>query len=198
MLSKARESLIHDMEELKMLKGWRIEVVFDGFGRPTSGPLADTLGGTEKVTPSEQEASKKVTDYGVRVVYSGVGTSADAYIESRCLEAKSITDGKTTGSLIVTSDDSMIRLSALNAGAVCMSAGRFIDELKAIKKATEFRVEVAVAKANGHEVRPSQLQGTALPNFFRNSAVIVEDRRSKRKAYNSDQHPREMKGEDVS
>jgi hypothetical protein len=185
-----------------MLKGWRIEVVFDGFGRPTVGPLGDAPGGSEvngKVSKSDQEASKKVTDYGVRIVYSGVGASADAYIESRCLEAKTVTDGKTTGSLIIASDDSMIRCAAVNAGAVCMSAGRFIDELKAIKRATEFRVEVAVAKANGHEIRPSQLQGSAMPNFFRNSAVIVEDKRNKRKNDTIGQIPPDscIQGEDV-
>lgn len=194
LLSKAREYLIHDMEELKMLKGWRIEIVFDGFGRPTSGPLADTPStsdGLGKVRKSDQEASKKVTDYGVRVVFSGVGASADAYIESRCLEAKTVTDGKTTGSLIIASDDTMIRVAAVNAGAVCMSAGRLIDELKAIKRATEFRVEFAVAKANGHEIRPSQLQGTTMPNFFRNSAVIIQDKRNKRNGItkNGGDHP---------
>ena len=36
-LSRARNMLISDLEELKVVKGWRIEVVFDGRFRSTKG-----------------------------------------------------------------------------------------------------------------------------------------------------------------
>lgn len=186
MVSKARELLIHDMEELRALKGWRLEVVFDGFGRNTNGPLGDGPGSQkirERISKPDQQASKTVTDNNVRIVYSGAGTSADGYIEKRCFEAKEVTEGKLTGSLIVVSDDNMIRTAACNAGALCMSSGRMVDELKALRKATMYRVEAAVAKANGHDVRPAQLQGKATPNAFLKGRgnVIIEDKRSKPK-----------------
>ncbi len=188
MTSKAREMLIHDMEEMRALKGWRIEVVFDGYGRNVNNGamLGDGPGSQstrDKISKLDQEASKKVTDNGVRVVYSGAGTSADGYIEQRCFEAKKVTEGKLTGSLIVATDDSLIRNAAVNGGALCMSSGRMVDELKALRKATLFRVEAAVAKANGHDVRPAQLHGKVMPNtFLRGSGnVIVEDKRNKPK-----------------
>lgn len=184
MISKARDMLIHDMEELRALKGWRIEIVFDGFGRAVNGPLGDGPGSKmirERISKSDQQASKDVTTNGVRVVYSGAGTSADGYIEKRCFDAKQVTDGKLTGSLIVASDDNMIRNVACNAGALCMSADRMVDELKALRKATMYRVEVAVAKVNGHDVRPAKLLGKPLPNMFVRGSqnVIIEDKRNK-------------------
>ncbi len=36
---KARNLLVQDLEALSSVKGWRIEVVFDGAGRSTTGPL---------------------------------------------------------------------------------------------------------------------------------------------------------------
>lgn len=184
MISKARETLIHDMEELRALKGWRIEVVFDGFGKQTQGSLGDAPGSSivrERISKSDEQASKKVTDNGVRVVYSGAGTSADGYIESRCFDAKKVTEGKLTGSLIIATDDNAIRFAAVNAGALCMSAGRMIDELKALRKATMYRVEIAISKANGHDLRPPQLQGRPLPNTLGRGNLIVEDKRSRTK-----------------
>ncbi len=188
MTSKARDMLIHDMEEMRALKGWRIEIVFDGFGRITGNGvlLGDAPGSAStrgRITKSEEQASKDVTPNGVRVVYSGAGTSADGYIEQRCFEAKKVTDGKLTGSLIVATDDNMIRSVARNAGALCMSSGRMVDELRALRKATMYRVEAAVAKANGHAARPAKLHGKVLPNtFLRGSGnVIIEDKRNKPK-----------------
>lgn len=188
MLSKARNMLIHDMEELRALKRWRIEVVFDGYGRNINGPLGDPLGSKisdnanthsrENISKSDQEASKKVTSNGVRVVYSGAGMSADSYIEGRCFAAKKVTDGKLTSSLIIATDDNLIRSVGSSAGAVCMSADRLIDELRALRKATMYRVEVAVAKANGHAVRPHQLIGKAMPN---RGSIIIEDKRNRPK-----------------
>ena len=181
-LQKARDTLIYDLEELRALKGWRIEVIFDGFGRSTTGQLGDDPGGSKKnvmVSKPDQQAQKKVTEHGVRVVYSGVGMSADGYIEERCMEAKKITEGKITGSLIVASDDNMIRTVATSAGAICMSADRMVTELKSLRKATMYRVEAAVAQANGHEIRPSQIQGKAMPNRFR--SAIIEDKRERKK-----------------
>ena len=186
MTSKARDTLIHDMEEMRALKGWRIEIVFDGFGRNTNGALGDgpgSQGTREKITKADEEASKDVTLNGVRIVYSGAGTSADGYIEQRCFEAKKVTDGKLTGSLIVATDDNMIRNAACNAGALCMSSGRMVDELKALRKATMYRVEAAVAKANGHAPRPAKLHGTIMPNTFGRGSgnVIIEDKRNRPK-----------------
>jgi predicted RNA-binding protein with PIN domain len=185
MTSKARETLIHDMEELRALKGWRIEVVFDGFGKPTQGPLGDAPGSSQsrdRISKSDEQASKKVTENGVRIVYSGAGTSADGYIESRCFNAKKVTEGKLSGSLIVATDDNAIRFAAANAGALCMSAGRMVDELKALRKATMYRVEIAVSKANGHDPRPfKKLQGNSVPNSLGRGNVIVEDKRNRPK-----------------
>lgn len=189
MMSKARETLIHDMEEMRVLKGWRIEVVFDGFGRNINGPLGDGAGSSatrSKISKVDSSASKKVTDYGVRVVYSGAGTSADGYIESRCFAAKQVTDGKMTGSLIVASDDNMIRVAAVNSGAMCMSAGHMVNELKSLRKATSFRVEAAVAKVNGHSIRPAQLHGKVMPGAISRGSIIIEDKRNRPKKKKSE------------
>jgi len=183
MVSKAREMIIHDLEELRTLKGWRIEVVFDGFGKSTNGPLGDGPGSKMKrdqISKVDEIASKKVTNHGVRIVFSGVGTSADGYIESRCFEAKKVTDGKLTSSLIVATNDNMIRSVGVNAGAICMSADRLVDELKAVRASTLNRVEVAVAKANGHAVRPPKLRDTVMSTGLTRGAIIIEDKRKRR------------------
>jgi len=185
MLSRARETLVHDMEELRLVKGWRIEVVFDGYGRNVNGVMGDGPGGigrNDKISRLDREASREVTDHGVRVVYSGAGTSADGYIEKRCFEAKSVTGGTMTGSLIVASDDNMIRTAASSSGALCMSAERMVDELKVVRKATKYRVEAALAVVNGENVRPIQIASGSngekimLNRFTRGSAVIKDNR----------------------
>jgi predicted RNA-binding protein with PIN domain len=190
MLSKARNLFIHDMEELRALKGWRIEIVFDGYGRNVDGMLGDGAGSAstrEKISKSDQEASKKVTDNGVRVVFSGAGMSADAYIEQRCYEAKKVTDGKLTGSLIIATDDNLIRSAGASAGAMSMSADRLIDELRALRKATMYRVEAAVAKANGHAIRPAKLMGTLMPTASTRGSIIIEDKRNRPKKKKKDE-----------
>ena len=159
----ARDLLVRDLEELHYAKGWRIECVFDGFGRkvsanahfdgPGNGITAD------RVPLNERAMSVTDTGRGVRVCFSGVGASADSYIEKRCLDAKDITKGKLTGSLIVVSNDAMIKLVGASAGALCMSSDRFVDELKAVKKITQYRVEAAMAMVNGGYVRPESLRG---------------------------------------
>jgi predicted RNA-binding protein with PIN domain len=158
----ARDLLVRDLEELHLYKGWRIECVFDGFGRNVKGALGDGpgSGGANggKVPLHERQFKREDTGRGVRIVYSGVGASADSYIESRCIDAKDVTKGKLTGSLIVVSNDSMIRLVGTGAGALCMSSDRFVEELKAVKKVTEYRVEAAMAIANGGYVRPDGLR----------------------------------------
>eukprot|EP00978_Attheya_sp_CCMP212_P007713 scaffold17925_cov56-Attheya_sp.AAC.6 len=190
MMHKAREYLIHDLEELQYLKGWRIECVFDGAGKSTVGPLGDGPGGgsqREKVSKPDQMSNKKVTEHGVRVVYSGVGASADSYIEERCFTAKSITNGETTGSLIVASNDGAIRTIASSAGALCMSSDRFVDELKAARKATLYRIEVAISKHTGQAIRPSKFHGKAgAPTAFRNK-LIIEDKRTKKAPHDGEQ-----------
>lgn len=181
---RARDLLLADLEDLHGLKGWRIECVFDGFGRSLTGPLGDGPGGAsekERIPLSERQTNRVETGTGMRVVYSGVGASADSYIESRCLEAKSVTKGKLTGSLIVVSNDAMVRVAATGAGALCMSSDRLVDELKAVKKATEYRVEVALAIVNGVGVRPEQLRGKSQLNTLSGgNQFIIEDKRKKK------------------
>lgn len=184
MISKARQMLLLDFEELQSLKGWRIEVVFDGAGRNVNNNvLGDGPGGlqqAEKVTKADMQESIKVTDHGIRVVYSGSGMSADSYIESRCLAAKSVTNGVMTSSFIVASDDNMIRIAAQNAGAIAMSSQRIIDELKAVKKVAMHRVEAVVANVNGHAPRPEKLRGltgVTTGRFGRNQVELVDKRK---------------------
>ena len=191
LLSRARDTLIYELEELRTLKGWRIEIVFDGMKKLPVSPLGsapDSLkkskDGETPISQSAQQANKKVTNHGVRVVFSGVGTSADAYIESRCYDVKQQTGGQYTKSLIVASDDGMIRSAASNAGALVMSSQRIVDELKALKKMISYKVEVAVAKSNGHDVRPESLRGvlpTSLVNRRGTGQFLIVDKRKKKK-----------------
>jgi len=206
---RARELLVRDLEELHYIKGWRIECVFDGFGRNTNGPLGDSPG-SGRVTKLNREFTRHDTGRGVRIVYSGVGASADSYIEKRCLDSKAITQGKlsvSNGSLIAVSNDAMIRMVASGAGALCMSSDKLVDELKAVKKTTEYRIEAAMAIANSAQVRPegletkrislptmqgakgagvnsvgvSEVDGKQVVNTFRGGQFIIEDKRKKKK-----------------
>ncbi|CAB9523343.1 RNA-binding protein containing a PIN domain [Seminavis robusta] len=177
---RARELLVDDLENLSSIKGWRIEVVFDGTRKSNIGPLGHGATGSKtKVTQMDLATNKEVSKHGVRVVFTGRGIEADSYIESRCAKAKEVTDGHISGSFIVATDDAMIRLAGQNAGAMCMGAGRFVDELKALRKAINYRVEAAVAKVNGQTMRPESLQGTYFHNFGRGS-VLVEDKRQQK------------------
>lgn len=188
--------------------------MFDGFGRKVGGALSDTESMDEKERPkkvsmTDRQVSKEDTGRGVRIVYSGVGASADSYIERRCLDAKAITGGKLSisgGSLIVVSNDAMIRMVATGAGALCMSSDRLVDELKAVKKVTAYRVEVAMAIANGGYVRPEGMRrngistpmmqgargtgskkvgiteqgGRQVVNTYRGGQFIIEDKRKRK------------------
>ena len=189
-LSKARDTLVFDLEQLRLIKGWRIECVFDGAGKATAhGPLGSGPGSATvnaRVTSEATISRKKVTNHGIRVVFSGAGESADSYISHRCFDAKKVTDGETTGSFIVASDDSMIRVAGANAGALCMSSGHLVDELKAVRKSIMHRVEVAVADANGQSVRPSAIIGTATKGRFSNKMVIVDKRKKENKLGDED------------
>jgi predicted RNA-binding protein with PIN domain len=178
---RARQLLIDDLENLRTLKGWRIECVFDGTRRSTVGPLGQGPGSSSSPTRSDRTTKASVTKHGVRQVFTGVGVEADTYIEARCAQAKNVTEGQYTGSFIVATDDAMIRLAGQNAGAMCMGAERFVDELKAVKKAVEYRVEAAVAKVNGHSIRPEKLRGTHFRRFGKGSA-LVEDKRNQTKS----------------
>ena len=143
---QAREKLLHHLQQLSLNNQFRIECVFDGFGRQTSyfqGP-----GNEVKVSAQQRQATVTELGPGLRVAYSGVGASADSYIEKRCLDAKNVTEGKLTGNLIVVSNDQMIKLVASSAGALCMSSDRFVDQLKAVRKITKYRVEAAMAMVN--------------------------------------------------
>lgn len=178
---RARQLLVDDLESLRVLKGWRIECVFDGAGKSSVGPLGHGPGGLQN-TRVDRSASKDVSKHGVRVVYTGQTVEADSYIEKRCSDAKNITHGELTRSLIVATDDGMIKLAGQSAGAMCMSATRFVDELKAVKRSTQYRVEVAMAQVNGHAIRPEKLHGSHvhLSTFGRNS-MLIEDKRNRTK-----------------
>jgi predicted RNA-binding protein with PIN domain len=180
---RARTLLVDDLENLQSIKGWRIEVVFDGTRRSTTGPLGSSgpSGGFSRVTPLDRESKRSVTKHGVRTVFTGVGVEADSYIEARCATAKNVTRGELTGMFMVATDDAMIRLAGQSAGAYCMGAERFVDELKAIKKIVSTRVEAAVARANGQAMRPEKLRGTHFHNFGRNQ-ILIEDKRNRTKA----------------
>ena len=178
---RARQLLIDDLENLKTIRGWRIEVVFDGTRRNTAGPLGQGHRGSHRPSRADQEAKASISKNGVRVVYSGIGTEADSYIEARAHRASNVTGGEMTSSFIIATDDGMIRLAGQNAGAVCMSADRFVNELKAAKESVGFLVEAAVARANGHAIRPEKLRSTSIYRFGRGS-VLIEDKRNRTKA----------------
>jgi predicted RNA-binding protein with PIN domain len=177
-LQQARQLLVDDLENLRTIKGWRIEVVFDGTGRRSTsggsggGVLGDGPGrgaSNRQFTAADRESTMSVSKYGVRTVFTGAGIEADSYIQSRCARAKNVTQGKFTGSLIVATDDAMIRMAGVNAGAICMSAERFVDQLKAAKSTVAYRVEAAVAMVNGQTRKNSSLAAAAaapLPEKF--------------------------------
>lgn len=56
----------------------------------------------------------------------------------------------------------MIRIAGESAGALCMSADRFVTELKSMKQIVAHRVEAAMAKVNGQAMRPEKLWGTTI------------------------------------
>ena len=60
-----------------------------------------------------------------------------------------------------------------------MGSERFVTELKAVKQAVAYRVEAAVAKVNGHAIRPEKLRGTQIHRFGRGS-VLIEDKRKRK------------------
>lgn len=106
-LARARQLLVDDLENLRSIKGWRIEVVFDGAGRRLGGggssPIAETSarGNAKRITTADKAPTKEVSKHGVRTVFTGSGIEADSYIEARCAEAKNITSGEMTGTFIV-------------------------------------------------------------------------------------------------
>jgi uncharacterized protein len=179
-MQRARELLIDDLENLRSLKGWRIEVVFDGTGRSSNiGPLGYHAS-KSRVTTADRTSNIDESKHGVRVVFTGRGIEADSYIQSRCVSAKQVTEGYITGSFIVATDDGMIRLAGQSAGALCMGAERFVEELKSMKKAIGYRVEAAIAKVNGQSIRPEQLHGTHVHNFGRRS-LVIEDKKERQR-----------------
>ncbi|GKY96498.1 hypothetical protein MPSEU_000609400 [Mayamaea pseudoterrestris] len=179
--ARARQLLIDDLENLRTIRGWRIEVVFDGTRRNTAGALGHGHRGSHRPSTADKQSKASISKHGVRVVYSGVGTEADTYIEARAHRAQNVTQGEMTSSFIIATDDSMIRLAGQNAGAVCMGAERFVNELKAAKESIGFLVEAAVARANGHVIRPEKLRSTSIHTFGRGS-VLIEDKRNRTKA----------------
>jgi predicted RNA-binding protein with PIN domain len=198
-LARARQLLVDDLENLASLKGWRIEVVFDGSHRRQSaassshsaGAALHAAQGATATTPRAERASTRhVSKHGVRVVYTGSGVEADSYIEARCARAKNVTSGRWTSSFLVATDDQMVRMAGLNAGALCMGAERFVTELKAVRQSVAYRVEAAVAAANGHAIRPGALRRTPsaaaasaavlLRRRFGRGSVVIEDKRRRK------------------
>jgi len=102
---RARQLLVDDLENLRSLKGWRVEVVFDGAGRSfggNGGPLGDAPRGQGKrASAADRAISKEVSKHGVRTIFTGSGVEADSYIETRCAEAKNVTKGAVTGTFFV-------------------------------------------------------------------------------------------------
>jgi uncharacterized protein len=181
-LQRARQLLLDDLETMQAMKGWRIECVFDGARRSLVGPLGVGPGGTTATSRMDQATSMHVSQHGVRVVYTGMGTDADAYIEARCSQAKQVTHGQLTRSFLLATDDAMLRLAGQNAGALCLSADRFVDELKALRKTVDYQVEAAVAKVNGVAMRPESLRGTHIHvSRFGRRSVLIEDKRNRTK-----------------
>ena len=113
-IGRARQLLIDDLVDFASLKGWRIEVVFDGMIPSTVGPLGQGPGDSDKASRMDQESKASVSKHGVRVVFSGIGMEADSYIESRCMKAKSVTEGELTSSFMIATDDAMIRVAGQN------------------------------------------------------------------------------------
>lgn len=185
---RARQLLVEDLENMRSLKGWRIECVFDGTGKSIVGPLGVGAAGKDTATGMDRATKFDVSRHGVRIVFTGVGVEADTYIESRCAQAKNSTEGEYTSSFIVASDDGMIKVAAQNAGALSMSAERFVTELKATKRALEDRVEMAVSRVNGHAFRPEQLRKMKYQPFGRRS-VLIEDKRNRTKTNASSDEP---------
>lgn len=184
---RARQLLVDDLENLRTIKGWRIEVVFDGAKRSLVGQMGHGPGGTSSTSPNtmayDQSTKKDVSKFGVRVIYTGAGNEADSYIEQRCMSAKNITGGSYTGALIIATDDAMIRIAGQNAGAWCMGSDRFVQELKAVQSAVEYRVELAMSKVNGQPIRPEKLRGTHIftGTRFGRKSVLIEDKRNRTK-----------------
>lgn len=145
-LQRARELLLQDLGNLRISQGWRIEVVFDGRKRPEGGLL--TPNQPKARMKGENRANDPSVIRGVRVVFTGIGVEADTYIQERCNEAKNVTSGTLTGDFIVATDDNAIRLAAVDAGAVCMGAGRFVDELRAQRRIVTERVQQFNDKMN--------------------------------------------------
>jgi len=144
---RARQLLVDELDLLRTLHNWRIECVFDGAGNTNIGPLCHGSGRIEtlKSPSSNMEISTYLTNNGVRIVFTGRGVEADTYIEKRCFDAKKATNGVVTRSFIVATDDGMIRVAGENAGALCMSASRFVDELKAARKGILLKAEAALS-----------------------------------------------------
>jgi predicted RNA-binding protein with PIN domain len=196
-LVRARQLLVDDLENLSSLKGWRIEVVFDGSHRRQSlasssvgAAFAAAQGPTPTTPRADRASTKEVSKHGVRVVYTGSGVEADSYIEARCAQAKNVTSGKLTSSFLVATDDQMVRMAGLNAGALCMGAERFVTELKAVRQSVAYRVEAAVAAVNGHAIRPDALlrkssaaaaaAAVLMNRRFGRGSVVIEDKRKRK------------------
>ena len=141
------------------------------------GVLGDELGG-EKMTALDEAANSKDISKGVRVTYSGIGMSADTYIEARCFQAKSVTEGKITGSLIVATDDNLIRTVAVSAGAVLVGSERIVNELKVVRKAIMYKLESAIAKETGTAMRHPSLHGKHEEITFKMGKFEVVDKRN--------------------
>lgn len=176
-IAHARRLLISDLEDLASWKHWDIECVFDGGGRDMGRVQAET------------------SQFGIKVVYTGSGVeTADAYVAQTSREM-----GKTNSMVIVATDDAMIRSSVTmgsSSNVLYMSADRLISELKAVRQGISYRVEVAVAKLNGHGVRPEALRTRETADLLFNvGAVVIEDRRELKKKRKQDN---ESSVEDVS
>ncbi|GMH82857.1 hypothetical protein TrST_g8976 [Triparma strigata] len=140
-LWQARDMLNTQLEELAGIRGWRVKVVYDG--GENKGKVSE-----EAHTGGAKIKAEGSTDV-VEVVYSPLGIEADTLIERLSFEnGRDNADGPK-GKFLVCSDDRMIQIAAQNNGAMIISAGLLVDELKSARKATMGVAAIATARAAG-------------------------------------------------
>lgn len=138
------QMLNEQLEELAGLRGWRVTVVYDGAQNKNKV-------GQDEVHTGGAKVKAEGSTSGLDVVFSPLGVEADTVIEKLAFE-----EGKATkeaeaprGKFIVCSDDGQIRIAAQSNGAMTVSAGLIVDELKVARKATMGVAAIASAKAAG-------------------------------------------------
>lgn len=107
-LLSARDELILNMEEYSKLSGLKVRVIFDAYNI------------------SKKEYKDKF--FTVKVIYTKIGQTADAYIE-RALDVK-----RRGSKILVATSDAMIQQTVLSRGGLRMSAAELLREYEELKK----------------------------------------------------------------